>query len=60
MEPYVFFWQISSLLVDISKISLRRYMLCPLEKSHPKTLAFAWNGLMIITNMDMGYMLLYS
>ena len=46
MEPYVFFWQASSLLVDISKLA--------------KTLAFAWNCLIIITNMDKGYMLLYS
>jgi hypothetical protein len=60
MEPYVFLWQTSSILVDISKISLRRYMLCPLEKQHPEILAFIWNCLMIITDMDMGYMLLYS
>jgi hypothetical protein len=60
MEPYVFFWQTSSLLVDISKISLRRYMICPLEKSHPETLAFISNCLMIIADMDMGYLLLYS
>jgi hypothetical protein len=60
MEPYVFFLQISSLLVDISKISLRRYMLCSLEKPHSETLAFAQNCLMITADMDMGYMLLYS
>jgi hypothetical protein len=35
-------------------------MLCPLEKPHPKTLAFIWNCLMIIVDMDMGYKLLYS
>jgi hypothetical protein len=35
-------------------------MICPLEKQPPETLAFAWNGLMIIADMDMGYMLLYS
>jgi hypothetical protein len=35
-------------------------MLCPLEKPYPETLTFAWNCLMIITNMDMGYMLLSS
>jgi hypothetical protein len=34
-------------------------MLCPLEK-HPETLAFIWNYLMIIADIDMGYMLLYS
>jgi hypothetical protein len=27
-------------------------MICPLEKQHPETLAFAWNCLMIITDMD--------
>jgi hypothetical protein len=35
-------------------------VLCPLEKRHPETLAFAWNYLMIIADTDMGYMLLYS
>jgi hypothetical protein len=35
-------------------------MLCPLEKRHPETLVFIWNCLMIIADMDMGYMLLYS
>jgi hypothetical protein len=60
MKPYVFFWQTSSLLVDIYKISLRRYMICPLEKPHPETLAFIWKCLTIIADMDMGYMLLYS
>jgi hypothetical protein len=35
-------------------------MLCPLEKQHSETLAFAWNCHIIITDMDMGYMLLYS
>jgi hypothetical protein len=35
-------------------------MLCPLEKRHPETLAFAQDCLMIITDMDMGYMLLCS
>jgi hypothetical protein len=35
-------------------------MICPLEKSPPEILAFAWNCLMIIADMDMGYMLLYS
>jgi hypothetical protein len=35
-------------------------MLCPLEKQHSETLALVWNCLMIITDMDMGYMLLYS
>jgi hypothetical protein len=29
-------------------------MLCPLEKQHPETLAFAWSCLMIIADMDMG------
>jgi hypothetical protein len=48
----VFFWQISSLLVDISKISLKQYMLCPLEKPHPETLAFAWSCFMFIADMD--------
>jgi hypothetical protein len=35
-------------------------MICPLEKSHPETLAFAQDCLTIIADMDMGYMLLYS
>jgi hypothetical protein len=35
-------------------------MLCPLEKQRPETLIFIGNCLMIITDMDMGYMLLYS
>jgi hypothetical protein len=35
-------------------------MLCPLEKPHPETLAFAQNCLMITADMDVGYMLLYS
>jgi hypothetical protein len=35
-------------------------MLSPLEKQHPEALAFAWNCLMIIADMDMGYILLYS
>jgi hypothetical protein len=35
-------------------------MLYPLEKPHPEILAFAWNCLMIIANMNKGYMLLYS
>jgi hypothetical protein len=43
MEPYVFFWQASSLLMDI----LKWYMLYPLEKQHPETLAFAWNCLIL-------------
>jgi hypothetical protein len=60
MEPYVFFLQTLSLLVDISKIGLRQYMSCPLEKPYPETLAFTWNCLMIIADMDMSYMLLYS
>jgi hypothetical protein len=60
MEPYVFLWQTASLLLDISKISLRRYMICPLEKPHHETLALAQDCLMIIVDMDMGYMLLYS
>jgi hypothetical protein len=34
-------------------------MLCPLEKQHSETLAFIWNRLMIIADMDMGYVLLY-
>jgi hypothetical protein len=59
MGPYVFFWQTSSPLVDISKISLRRYILCSLKKPHPEALVFAWSCLMVIANMDMGYMLLY-
>jgi hypothetical protein len=41
-------------------MSLRRYMLYPLEKPHPETLALAQDCLMIIVDMDMGYMLLYS
>jgi hypothetical protein len=35
-------------------------MLCPLEERHFETLAFVWICLMIIADMDMGYMLLYS
>jgi hypothetical protein len=35
-------------------------MLCPLEKRHPETLAFAQNCLIITADMDMGYILLYS
>jgi hypothetical protein len=35
-------------------------MLCPLEKPHSETLAFAWYCLIIIADTDMGYMLLYS
>jgi hypothetical protein len=35
-------------------------MLCPLEKPHLEALAFAQDCLMIITDMDKGYMLLYS
>jgi RNA polymerase subunit RPABC4/transcription elongation factor Spt4 len=35
-------------------------MICPLEKQHSETLAFAWNCLMIITDMDKSYMPLYS
>jgi hypothetical protein len=35
-------------------------MLCPLEKPHSDTLAFAWNCLMIVADVDMGYLLLYS
>jgi hypothetical protein len=54
MKPYVFLWQMSSLLVDISKLSLRRYMLCPLEKLYSETLAFAQDCLMTIADMDMG------
>jgi hypothetical protein len=42
------------------KTSLRQYMLCPLEKPHSETLAFAWYCLMITADMDVGYMLLYS
>jgi hypothetical protein len=34
-------------------------MLCPLEKPHSETLAFAQNCLTIIADMDVGYMLLY-
>jgi hypothetical protein len=41
-------------------ISLRRYMLCPLEKQYSEALAFAQDCLMIIADTDMGYMLLYS
>jgi hypothetical protein len=35
-------------------------MLCPLEKPHPEALVFAQDWLMVIADMDMGYMLLYS
>jgi hypothetical protein len=35
-------------------------MLCPLEKRRSEALAFAQDCLMIIVDMDMGYMLLYS
>jgi hypothetical protein len=35
-------------------------MICPLKKPHPEALAFAPDCLMIIVDMDMGYMLLYS
>jgi hypothetical protein len=35
-------------------------MLCPLEKPYPEALAFAQDCLMIIADMDMGYMLLNS
>jgi hypothetical protein len=35
-------------------------MIYPPEKQHPETLAFIWNCLMIIADMDKGYMLLYS
>jgi hypothetical protein len=35
-------------------------MLCPLEKRHLETLIFAWKCLMIIADMNMSYMLLYS
>jgi hypothetical protein len=35
-------------------------MLCPLEKQYPETLAFNWKCLTIITDMNMGYILLYS
>jgi hypothetical protein len=27
-------------------------MLCPLEKPHPETLAFAWSSFMVIAHMD--------
>jgi hypothetical protein len=36
---------IVSLLTSL--ISLKRYMLCPLEKQHPEILASAWNCLML-------------
>jgi hypothetical protein len=29
-------------------------MLCPLEKQHPETLAFAWSCFMVIADMDNG------
>jgi hypothetical protein len=29
-------------------------MLCPLEKQHSETLAFTWNSLTIIADMEMG------
>jgi hypothetical protein len=60
MEPYMFFWQTSFLLVDISKISLWRYMLYPLEEPYSETFAFAQDRLRVTADMDMGYMLLYS
>jgi hypothetical protein len=34
-------------------------MLYPLEKPHPETLAFAQDCVMMIADMDTGYMLLY-
>jgi hypothetical protein len=35
-------------------------MLCPLEKQPSETLIFVGNCLMIIADMDMGYLLLHS
>jgi hypothetical protein len=35
-------------------------MICPLEKQHSEALSFAWNCLMVIADMGMNYMLLYS
>jgi hypothetical protein len=35
-------------------------MLCPLEKPYPDALAFVQDCLIIIVDLDMGYMLLYS
>jgi hypothetical protein len=35
-------------------------MLCPLEEPHSEAFAFTQDCLIIITDMDVGYMLLYS
>jgi hypothetical protein len=59
METYVFFWQTLSLLVDISKLAMAIHVMSTRETTS-EALVFAQNCLMITTDMDMGYMLLYS
>jgi hypothetical protein len=44
MEPYVFFWKISSLLKYLINL---KWLLYLLEKQHPEILASAWNCLML-------------